>query len=587
MLAASVAGAAGKKKPVEPPPPKVDETVGSLAHVITGEVHVEGVGLVVGLNNTGSNPPPSAQRAKLLNEMRKAGVEHPERILERPNVAMVIVKAILPHGVSTSDPIDVDVEVPPGSGTTSLANGRLLMTDLQPVVSTDKGLKEGKVLAVAGGPIMTGDVKNPRKTTVGTVLGGGRVKSDIPYNIIAKEDRRSARTTKLIQDTIAVRFHQNDGIEQKGMASAKTDNLIVLKVPKVYHHNQVRYFQVIQNLCVVDNPNLRAQRTQTWGKQLLDPKTAGQSALKLEGLGSNAIPTLKEGLASSDPQVKFFAAEALAYLGNVDGAAYLAETATKRPEFRSYALKALAAMDQSAGIMQLRELMGQSDVELRYGAFDALRTFDPSDPFLGQVSVIEQPKLSEEDRDPTALQLGGVRRRPPPRIEEPFKLYVVDCGGPPLVHIARNLRAEVVVFGRGLKLLTPVVLGNGGAVLVNASEGDNRAQVSRITSDGLDGPDSRVTCSLELLDVIRSAARIGATYPEVVDILTGAFNQKNLPGPMVADAIPLPNKAYTEAQLTGVVSKKDDAVKKTSGTDDSSSEKRPRLMNRLLDRFRD
>ncbi len=29
---------------------------------------------------------------------------------------MVIVKAVLPHGVSTRDPIDVDIEIPAGSG---------------------------------------------------------------------------------------------------------------------------------------------------------------------------------------------------------------------------------------------------------------------------------------------------------------------------------------------------------------------------------------------------------------------------------------------------------------------------------------
>ena len=568
-----------KKKLPEPPPPKIDENIGSLARVQVGEVPVEGVGLVIGLNNTGSDPPPSAQRAKLLDEMRKAGVEHPEKWLARPSCSMVYIKAILPHGISTKDPIDVDVYLPPASGTTSLAGGRLLTAELQPIVATSQGPKQGRVLAMAGGPIMTGEPSNLGKLTVGTVLGGGRVKADIPYNLIIKDERKSARTTKLVEDTIKLRFHKNDGSEEKGFAAGKSDSLLVLKVPKVYHHNQVRYFQVIEHLSVVDNPGLRAQRMQVWAKELLDPKTAGKAALKLEGLGSNAVPLLKAGVASADPQVRFFAAEALAYLGNVDGAEVLSETAIKRPEFRSYALKALAAMDQSAGVMRLRALMAQSDVELRYGSFDALRSFDASDPFLGQVQVLESEPV---DEDALALQTeGGARRRRPPAREEPFHLYVVDCEGPPLVHISRNLRCEVVLFGKGMKLLTPVVLGAGGGILLNAAEGDDRVQISHITAASLDEPDTRVTCSLQIADVLRQAARLNATYPELVAILTGAFNQKNLPGPLVVDAIPMPSKVYTEAQLLGGSPKKDDAVKKTKG----ESDKKPGMMGRLLDRF--
>ena len=50
----------------------------------------------------------------------------------------------------------------------------------------------------------------------------------------------------------------------------------------------------------------------------------------------------------------------------------------------------------------------------------------------------------------------------------------------------------------------------------------------------------------ELLPVSRDA--MGASYPEVATILGSAAAQKNLPGPYVVDAIPLPNKAYDEAQ---------------------------------------
>lgn len=581
-LALTGAGDSKKKKPPEPAPPKVDETIGNLAGVPIGEIRVEGVGLVVGLDNTGMDPPPSAARAKLVNDMRKAGVEHPDKWLARPSVAMVIVRATVVNGIAPSDPLDLEIDIPPASGTTSLAGGRLLMTDLAPKMATAAGEKEGKVIAFGGGPVMTGRLGELGNLKVGRVLGGGRVKTEIPYSLVVKSERRSARTTKLVEDVIKLRFHQSDGLEMKSMAIAKSDNLLVLKVPKVYHRNQSRYFQVIQNLCVVENPALRSQRMAAWGKELLDPKTAGVAALKLEGLGSNAIPTLKSGLASPDPQVKFFSAESLAYLGNVDGSDALAETAANRPDFRSYALKALAAMDQSGGLMRLRALMARPDFELRYGAFDAIRSHDPYDPFLGQVSVLDDGRRNaEEAEDAMALQVGvEPRKSRRPARGEPFKLYVVDCEGPPLVHIAKNLRCEFVIFGKGQRLLTPVVLGAGGAILLNASEGDDRVQVSRIAQDTLDGPASRVTCSLALAEVVRNAAQLGATYPELVGILTDAFNQKNLPGPLVVDAIPLPTKTYTEAQLLGGTPKKDDAVKKAG----AETAKKPGLFDRLRNR---
>jgi hypothetical protein len=236
-------------------------------------------------------------------------------------------------------------------------------------------------------------------------------------------------------------------------------------------------------------------------------------------------------------------------------------------------------MDQSAGLMRLRELMGEADIQLRYGAFDALRSFDESDPFLGRVPLVDEPPAQADD--PLALRLDDRPRRPRPTRDEPFKLYLVDCEGPPMVHVSRNLRAEVVVFGRGQKLLTPIVLGAGGPILLNAAEGDDKVQITRITHDTLDRADGRASTPLEVSAVIREATRVGATYPEVVAILAGASRQKNLPGPLVVDAIPLPDKAYSEAQLLGEAKSKDDGVKKAG----AESKKKPGLLDRVRDLF--
>ncbi|MEZ6071455.1 MAG: flagellar basal body P-ring protein FlgI [Pirellulales bacterium] len=75
-------------------------------------VKVEGIGLVVNLNGTGSNPPISPQRAAMLDDMKKRGVRTPNYWLESKNTAIVLVRAYLRPGVQKGDRIDVEVQIP-------------------------------------------------------------------------------------------------------------------------------------------------------------------------------------------------------------------------------------------------------------------------------------------------------------------------------------------------------------------------------------------------------------------------------------------------------------------------------------------
>jgi len=94
-------------------------------------VRIEGVGLVTGLDGTGSDPKPSSHRQMLLSEMRVRGVENPEAVLASPNTALVLVRGYLPPGVQEGDRFDVEVRVPAQSETTSLRGAWLLETSLK------------------------------------------------------------------------------------------------------------------------------------------------------------------------------------------------------------------------------------------------------------------------------------------------------------------------------------------------------------------------------------------------------------------------------------------------------------------------
>jgi flagellar basal body P-ring protein FlgI len=581
-LAVALGGAGAPPKKKKPGiPPRVEETVGDLADIFhRTELILDGVGLVVGLDNTGGDAPPSTDRQRLVDMMRKESVENANQLLKDPKVSMVHVRLVVPVGATPTDRLDLEISLPAGSATKSLAGGYLLATRLREIQVHNGNEHESLDRAFAQGPVMTGSLTRPNDLRVGRVLGGGRIKQEIPFQIALKESRRSFRASKMIGDTINQRFPQTRGVDQKGSAVPKTDQVIELKVPRVYHENQTRFFQIVKLLPMVDTPELRAQRTTEWGRQLLDPATAKKSALRLEALGVTAADALKEGLTSPDPSVRFYAAESLAYLNDPSCVEILGEAAIKSPENRPFALAALSAMDQAVSHLKLRKLMDEPDVEVRYGAFNALRVAAADDPFLGLVRVLDDAEEPEEEIgvDQMAVAIAAANRRKA-RVEDPFKLYLVDCEGPPMIHVARTRRCEVVVFGRGAKLLTPVVLGTG-SYLLNASDGDETIEVSKIAPK-VAGGESKVSSSLELGDILRRTANLGATYPELVTILQSAERQRNLPGPLVIDAVPGTTPVIARTETKKSAGKKDDAVKRAKS---EASDKRRGLLDRLFGR---
>ena len=218
--------------------------------------------------------------------MSKAGVEHAEKLLANPQVSMVIVRLTIPIGVDPTDRLDVQVEVPPACGTTSLAGGYLLKTRLREVLIAGRGRPAGHDMALAQGPIMIGTPAKPNDPKVGRVLGGGRVKKEYPFTLVIKENRESYSHVHDARDGCQQAIPRDR--ERTPERCRNRENLraiLVLNVPAVYHQNQEHYFRVVQLLPMIDTPELQLARIAAWSKELLDPTTAGVAAMKLEGLG--------------------------------------------------------------------------------------------------------------------------------------------------------------------------------------------------------------------------------------------------------------------------------------------------------------
>lgn len=496
-------------------------------------VTLEGVGLVVGLDGTGGDPPPSSYREILADDMRRRGIDDPETILRSPNTALVIVRAYLPPMIRKGEAFDVEVRVPDGDTTSSLNGGWLLETELsESAIIPGQGVMKGHVLAKAKGPILVtsgeGKSDNTGLKRRGKVLGGGISKKDRDLRIQLRSDFRSVRQSKRIADKIGQRFFAyNESGLREPLAKALTDQTIELKVLPRYKDNYPRYREVIRNIAFRETPVARHVRMEKLKTQLLDPDKTEVAALQLEAIGNDSIPILKTGLKHPDLEVRFNSAVALAYLGQAEAVPVLGEAAVKERAFRVYALAALSTIDDGEAHLLLRKLTNaQTDeagkttdsAELRYGAFRALWTLDKRDPYLNG----EMLKETNSDR-------------------ELFALHTLPTTGEPIIHLTQHRRSEIVLFGDDQRFKTPMAVRAGNHVLVTAQPGTDRIVVSRFQAGQ---PDKRKEVSTRVAEVIRTAVEFGASYPDVAQMLLQAAKQQNLSGRMEIDALPQGGREY-------------------------------------------
>jgi hypothetical protein len=226
---------------------------------------------------------------------------------------------------------------------------------------------------------------------------------------------------------------------------------------------------------------------------------------------------LKAGLKSKDPEVRYNAAVALAYLGDATGLDELADAARNQYAFRIFALAAMASLEDPEVHVKLRELMDVDSSETRYGAFRALTTLDANDPFVHGRKINDQ-----------------------------FSLHVLATGGPPLVHLTNCKKTEVVVFGADQELRTPLFARAGTCILVSAPAGSAKVRVSRFA---VGQEDQRKVVSTRVEDVILAISELGATFPDVAQFLTEANAQRNLAGRLEIDALPRAGRFYERDRL--------------------------------------
>ena len=488
---------------------------------------IEGIGLAVGLEGTGSEPAPSGQKDYLLRELKNnKSTENARKALASDNTSMIMVRGLIPAGAKKGDRIDLQVTAPPKSKTTSLKYAELLKTDLRPMAFLSRSVKLGNVFGFAKGPILvdslfeasTDDQHNLR----GVILGGGVLKDDYPLSLVVRSEESKVKVTRSIAHSLNERYTTSTPGGIENTAKPITDRIVEILVPDEYEHNLGRFIQAIQAMAVNESEAGLAKRLDDLDRRISEVDTSQRAAIELEAIGQLGVPILKRAMSHPDFEVRFYVAEALAYLGHGDGIEHLSLAAETEPAFRWHALTALASLGNTEATVALRQMFDLPSAETRYGAFRALQAASPSD------RSIQGKLLSEE-----------------------FYLHDITSDADGMIHFSRTKRPEIVVFGNQ-KVSKDFIFVQPG-ITVRAIDKD-RASIVRF--DPLDGK-IKLTCSTEIAELIKSLSRFGLDYTTILEMCQEADSNDTLNARLVINAAPrIGSKSIRDSVVSGEKSEK-------------------------------
>lgn len=423
-------------------------------------VVVRGYGIVVGLRETGSRQMPSDVRAFLTQELAKRGFGSgqpgapklsPQDLLNSGDTAVVIVEGVIPPGAPKGSKFDVRVTTAPGTSTTSLEGGRLLIADLRPG-PLFTGSRQPFPLAEGAGPVVINPFVEPNATqrdsinrTSGRVLDGGHVNKDMPLKLRLMTPSHSRAET--IQNTVNTLFPREPR-QKEETAHGRSAETIDLTVPPSFRKRTGEFAELIRHTPLnVENPEQTAMAIRR--SLLANPGAAGAAAWRWQALGKRALPMIQDLYEYPEEQPRFAALNAGSKLDDQLAVPPLLDLARKSDSLtiRTEAIKLLGRIGTNAEIeLGLRELLDDPDVEIRLSAFEAL----------------------DKRRDPHIIAMEMGRK---------FILNIVPSKQR-MIYVAQSGQPRVVVFGEGLSVKVPMTLYTwDGRLIVKADEGDKFLEV--------------------------------------------------------------------------------------------------------------
>lgn len=480
-------------------------------------VQVEGVAAVNGLPGTGGPADPSLYRDQLIEEMKRHNVQDPNRFLELPETALVRVQATVPAGARRGDPLDLRVSTPPRSKVKNLHSGWLMDTRLRHQQMLQNAVRQSEVMVIGTGPVLTRanyqGGGEPVHQTEGRVIGGGRVQVDRKLGLILRPEFQHVKMSAALAAAINRRFFFFDGTTRRGVAKATEDDYIEVEVHPRYRGQEARLMAIVGAIGVKPESSDTQLRLVELAKRLREPATAADAANQLEALGESAVPTLTEAISTDNAEVRFYAAEALAYLDRSEAIEPLERAITNEPAFRHPGLAALEGFEQHLALDSLRRLMDQASLETRYGAFRAIRRRDDSRIVLNAKAI-----------------------------GDTFRLYQVPSTASAAIVVSTRDTPEIVLFGSTQPItITDFLFGSDGILLKPEPSQPGHLRISRFQAGE---QDKRVIVSNRVEEVIAGIAAVGGGYGDVICFLRKAKAAGCLSDQLAFDPLPRALRTY-------------------------------------------
>ena len=250
------------------------------------KLKVEGLALVTGLDGTGSDPFPGAQRDYLFDEIKTHQVKDVNGLLASDDNSMVQVMGFLPAGARKGDRFDLILQCMPKSRTTSLEGGFLMQSRMKPFMTTRRSVQIGHNFALAEGRVLVDRLfdSSDESTNLLTAVvpGGGVVTRDRDTGLQLLENARSIHNTTAMARAINARFTTRVGSAPEGVANPISDRRLEILIPEEYRLNIGRYFHVILNIVFEESADQRINRLEELERQLHDPEMSNIAAIRLE-----------------------------------------------------------------------------------------------------------------------------------------------------------------------------------------------------------------------------------------------------------------------------------------------------------------
>lgn len=471
-------------------------TIGSLTSVLVPEpIPVEGFGLVVGLEGTGSKECPPQVRAYMrqyiLRQLPAKTNLDVDEFINDPNTAVVSVQGVIPAIASKNQYFDVRVAALPNTQTTSLEGGRLFTTGLKIVGSFGVNIR---FLADVEGPIYIDKIDNGQiDKKVGYILAGGKVFNE--YKIALSLKKPDFRLANQIRNRINGRF---DDASARAVSSGRVEFII----PPKYKQQKQRFVSIVTSMHLAQEPAMNSKRISTYVKGLSGSRDKYSSEVALEAIGNECLDELSILLKSPDEMTRLYAGRCMLNLGSDAGLVALRQIALdKESAYRVEALESISlGAKRNDAVSLLRKLLRDDDFAIRLAAYEQLRQLDDitiTQGFIGRSFYLEQ--ITQTDIK---------------------TLYVSRSGQPRIVLFGAPIYCSGDIFVQSEK----------GDIIINAPTGQKYVNIIRKNPKR---PDviAQLKCSFEISDIIRTLCDVpiqenenrrgglGVSYSEAVALL--------------------------------------------------------------------